>query len=125
MFPQGIGAMFGVLRVWAGCVSFAYAGIIVLVVVVLAMQGDLGDLVSAARLLVVVVIAIAVFVWSLIVWDRKVAWVARLLSWMIIAASTGYTLISFSFILAPLLFSTILVLWPWQVVWRRKPSHGR
>ena len=107
-----------ILRIWAVIVALAYLSVIMLVFVILFLQRDYWDLAKALLLVSPAVVAVAAFVWGLVVWNTKQAWVARVVAWVVLAASM-VPLISFSFVLAPLVYSTIFILWPWQVVWKR------
>ncbi|MDA0264706.1 MAG: hypothetical protein O3A93_08675 [Chloroflexi bacterium] len=56
--------------------------------------------------------ALSLFAWGLVVWSSSLAWKARLLSWLILMVGL-VPLVSFSFILGPLLLTTTPALWRW------------
>ena len=56
-------------------------------------------------------VAAAQFIWGLVAWQGRRAWLVRLSAWCVLALSV-IPLFSFSFLLIPLLLSAIPTLWP-------------
>ena len=63
--------------------------------------------------LVVQLSALSLFAWGLTVWSSSLAWRVRVCTWLILFAAL-VPMVSFSFLLAPLLITTMPSLWPWR-----------
>jgi len=66
-------------------------------------------------ILVVQLAALSLFVWGLAVWDSKMAWIVRVSAWSILFVGL-VPLVTFAFVLGPLLAVAMPVLWPWHTI---------
>ena len=107
------------MRVWAGFTAIAYGGGIGFIVALLVWQGDYADVRTAAFLIAPAAISVGAFIWGVVVWNTRLAWAVRVVAWLVLAGSTIYPFISFSFVLAPLILTALPALWPWQVRWKK------
>lgn len=105
-------------RRWAAAVAGAYLAVIVLVLL-FETDRDPGDVPRLAALLAPGVLATGVFLWGTWAWTGTGAWACRVLGWIGMAADS-LVLVSFSFVLWPLLLSALPALW----YWRDEPADG-
>ena len=66
--------------------------------------------------------ALSLFAWGLTVWSSSLAWRVRLSAWLILFAGL-VPMVSFSIYLAPLLMTTMPVLWPWHRVGKQQVNQ--
>ena len=87
-----------------------YSALCVGVVAYLAMN-EPEDALRATIFIAPALVAAALFIWGLVAWQGRRAWLMRLSAWCVLALSV-IPLISFSFLLIPLLLSAVPTLWP-------------
>ena len=104
------------VRAWGFVVGFLY-GALCLGYLALFATDQPESLLIATILIAPVLVAVALFIWGLVAWQGRRAWLVRLSAWCFLALSV-ILLISLSFLLIPLLLSAIPTLWP------RSPSAG-
>ena len=74
-----------------------------------------SQIVIGPAILVVQLAALSLFVWGLAVWDSKMAWIVRVSAWSILFVGL-VPLVTFAFVLGPLLAVAMPVLWPWHTI---------
>ena len=106
-----------IVRIWGFIVGVLYGGICFGVLALIFTDEPEGRLIGAI-LIAPVLVAVAVFIWGVVAWHGRRAWRMRLSAWCFLVLSL-VLLISFAFLLAPLLISAVPTLWP------RSPSATR
>ena len=76
---------------------------------------DWWQIAIGPAILVVQLAALSLFVWGLAVWDSKMAWIVRVSAWSILFVGL-VPLVTFAFVLGPLLAVAMPVLWPWHTI---------
>ena len=119
--PQGM--VERALRAWGLVVGIVYGaltlGVIVLIVLMDAINEPEDALVGTA-IAVPLLVASGAFIWGQITWNTGRSWIVRTVTWFVLAVGV-IPLISFSFILIPLLISALPSLWPRYV--RTSENH--
>lgn len=101
------------VRAWALVVATAYIVLSLGIVVFLA-ANEPEDVLVGAAIISPLLVACGAFIWGLITWRTRRSWIVRTVAWLALAVGV-IPLISFSFVLIPLLISTLPSLWPGYV----------
>ncbi len=108
-----IGGVERALRAWGLVVGIVYVALALGVIVYFATYEPEDALVGAAIAGPLLVVSGA-FIWGQIRWNTRRSWIVRTVAWFALAVGV-VPLISFSFILIPLLISALPSLWPRHV----------
>ncbi len=108
-----------VIRLGGFVVVGLYFAVLVVVLAILIAQDraqhNWWRIVIGPAVLVVQLAALSLFAWGLAVWDSKRAWIVRVSAWSILFVGL-VPLVSFAFVLAPILIMALPALWPWHGV---------
>ncbi len=108
-----------VIRLGGFVVVGLYFAVTVVVLAILIAQDraqhNWWQIAIGPAVLVVQLAALSLFAWGLAVWDSKRSWIARVSAWSILFVGL-VPLVSFAFVLAPMLTIALPALWPWHGV---------
>ncbi len=98
------------LRAWGLVVGTVYGALTLGVIVFLA-TNEPEDAIVGTAIAGPLLIVSGAFIWGQITWNTRRSWIVRTVAWFALAMGV-IPLISFSFILKPLLISALPSLWP-------------
>ena len=98
------------IRVWGVFVGIIYSSTVLGLVVIIAMRDPPENNLRIIAFVAPSLVAVAVFIWGVVIWNTRLAWIMRVIAWFVLLLSL-IPLISFSFVLFPLLMSALPNLW--------------